>query len=58
MCTTWAQAEVIVHLNTNTPKADIAAGINEAMAARVGILAKAEDMFLEGSVEDSLIYLM
>jgi (R)-2-hydroxyacyl-CoA dehydratese activating ATPase len=40
-CTAWAQAEVIVHLNTNTRKADLAAGINEAMAARVGILAKA-----------------
>lgn len=39
-CTTWAQAEVILHLNTKTPKADIAAGINNSMAARVAILAR------------------
>jgi predicted CoA-substrate-specific enzyme activase len=39
-CTVWAQAEVIMHLNDGMSKADLAAGINEAMAARVAILAR------------------
>jgi (R)-2-hydroxyacyl-CoA dehydratese activating ATPase len=53
-CTAWAQAEVIVHLNTNTSKADLAAGINDAMAARVAILAKSvgveKDVCMTGGV--------
>jgi (R)-2-hydroxyacyl-CoA dehydratese activating ATPase len=53
-CTAWAQAEVIVHLNTSTPKPDLAAGINEAMAARVAILAKSvgveKDVCMTGGV--------
>jgi (R)-2-hydroxyacyl-CoA dehydratese activating ATPase len=53
-CTAWAQAEVIVHLNTNTSKADLAAGINDAMAARVSILAKSvgveKDVCMTGGV--------
>ena len=53
-CTAWAQAEVIVHLNQNTPKADLAAGINQAMAARVAILAKSvgveKDVCMTGGV--------
>jgi (R)-2-hydroxyacyl-CoA dehydratese activating ATPase len=53
-CTAWAQAEVIVHLNTNTPRADLAAGVNEAMAARVAILAKSvgveKDVCMTGGV--------
>lgn len=53
-CTAWAQAEVIVHLNGNTPKADLAAGINDAMAARVAILAKSvgvdKDVCMTGGV--------
>jgi predicted CoA-substrate-specific enzyme activase len=57
-CTAWAQAEVIVHLNTNTPKADLAAGINEAMAARVAILAKAvgveKDVCMTGGVAKNI----
>jgi (R)-2-hydroxyacyl-CoA dehydratese activating ATPase len=43
-CTAWAQAEVILHLNSNASKADLAAGINDAMAARVAILAKSVGM--------------
>ncbi|HON38881.1 MAG: acyl-CoA dehydratase activase [Desulfomonilia bacterium] len=39
-CTVWAQAEVIHHLNENTPIADIAAAVNQAMAGRVAILAR------------------
>jgi (R)-2-hydroxyacyl-CoA dehydratese activating ATPase len=53
-CTAWAQAEVIVHLNTNTPRPDLAAGINSAMAARVAILAKSvgveKDVCMTGGV--------
>jgi len=53
-CTAWAQAEVIVHLNTNTSKADLAAGINSAMASRVAILAKSvgieKDVCMTGGV--------
>ena len=39
-CTVWAQAEVIHHLNENTPIAEIAAAVNQAMAGRVAILAR------------------
>ena len=53
-CTAWAQAEVIMHLNSNTSKADLASGINQAMAARVAILAKTvgvqKDMCMTGGV--------
>jgi len=38
-CTVWAQADVIRHLNENVPLADIAAGINNAMASRMAIIA-------------------
>ena len=37
-CTVWAQADVIQHLNNNVPIEDIAAGVNNAMAARMSIL--------------------
>jgi len=37
-CTVWAQADVIQHLNNGVPVADIAAGINSAMAARMSII--------------------
>jgi predicted CoA-substrate-specific enzyme activase len=53
-CTAWAQAEVIMHLNSNTSKADLASGINQAMAARVAILAKSvgveKDVCMTGGV--------
>jgi (R)-2-hydroxyacyl-CoA dehydratese activating ATPase len=53
-CTAWSQAEVVVKLNLKFPKADIAAGINNAMAARVAILAKAagveKDVCMTGGV--------
>jgi activator of 2-hydroxyglutaryl-CoA dehydratase len=35
----WVQAEVVHHLNSQKPVADIAAAINRAMAIRVAILA-------------------
>ncbi len=57
-CTAWAQAEVIMHLNTNTPRADLAAGINDAMAARVAILAKSvgieKDVCMTGGVAKNI----
>jgi (R)-2-hydroxyacyl-CoA dehydratese activating ATPase len=53
-CTAWSQAEVICKLNLKVSKADIAAGINNAMAARVAILAKAagveKDVCMTGGV--------
>lgn len=53
-CTVWAQAEVVVHLNAGTPKPDLAAGINEAMASRIAILARAvgieKDVCMSGGV--------
>ena len=53
-CTVWAQAEVIMHLNEDMSKADLAAGINEAMAARVAILARSvgieKDVCMTGGV--------
>jgi (R)-2-hydroxyacyl-CoA dehydratese activating ATPase len=53
-CTAWCQAEVITKLNHKVPKADIAAGVNNAMAARVAILAKAagveKDVCMTGGV--------
>lgn len=38
-CTVWAQADVIQYLNDKVPAEDIAAGINNAMAVRVSVLA-------------------
>ena len=53
-CAVWAQAEVICHLNARAPVEDIAAGINQAMANRVAILANtvglATDVCLTGGV--------
>ncbi len=53
-CTVWAQAEVIMHLNEDMSRADLAAGINEAMAARVAILARSvgieKDVCMTGGV--------
>ncbi|HHO77379.1 MAG TPA: 2-hydroxyglutaryl-CoA dehydratase [Deltaproteobacteria bacterium] len=53
-CTVWAQAEVIMHLNDGMSKADLAAGINEAMAARIAILARSvgieKDVCMTGGV--------
>ncbi|MEN6473695.1 MAG: acyl-CoA dehydratase activase [Syntrophaceae bacterium] len=40
-CTVWAQAEVIQLLNADIPVTDIGAAVNEAMANRVSILARA-----------------
>jgi len=37
-CTVWAQADVIQHLNNGVPVADIAAGINSAMASRMSVI--------------------
>ncbi|HOT46495.1 MAG TPA: acyl-CoA dehydratase activase [Spirochaetota bacterium] len=37
-CTVWAQADVIQHLNSGVPVADIAAGINSAMASRMSVI--------------------
>jgi (R)-2-hydroxyacyl-CoA dehydratese activating ATPase len=53
-CTAWAQAEIVMHVNAGAPKSDLAAGINQAMAARVAILAKAvgvqKDVCMTGGV--------
>jgi len=37
-CTVWAQADVIQQLNDGVPVADIAAGINSAMASRMSVI--------------------
>ena len=54
MCTVWAQADVIKHINERRPAADIGAGINTAMANRVAMLANAlhveEDICMTGGV--------
>ncbi len=39
ICTVWAQADVIKHINSRRPAEDICAGINTAMANRVSMLA-------------------
>jgi predicted CoA-substrate-specific enzyme activase len=39
-CTVWAQADVIKHLHDGVPVADIVAGINNAMAARMATLVR------------------
>jgi activator of 2-hydroxyglutaryl-CoA dehydratase len=38
-CTVWAQADVIQHLNDGIAAEDIGAGINNAMASRMAVLA-------------------
>lgn len=38
VCTVWAQADVIKHINSRRPARDICAGINGAMANRVSML--------------------
>jgi predicted CoA-substrate-specific enzyme activase len=54
MCTVWAQADVIKHINARRPAADICAGINAAMANRVAMLANAlnleNDICMTGGV--------
>jgi len=53
-CTLWAQAEVIKRLNSGYAVADIAAGINNAMAIRASILLNSvgieEDVLMTGGV--------
>jgi len=53
-CTVWAQADVIQHLNNRVPVADIAAGINNAMAARMAIIVNGigceRDVVMTGGV--------
>jgi len=53
-CTAWAQAEVIHHLNAKRTKSDIASAVNQAMAARVAILARSvgieKDVCMTGGV--------
>jgi predicted CoA-substrate-specific enzyme activase len=48
MCTVWAQADVIKHINARCPASDICAGINTAMANRVAMLANT--MTLENDI--------
>lgn len=54
ICTVWAQADVIKHLNSRRPIEDICAGINNAMANRVAMLANgltvADDICMTGGV--------
>jgi len=47
-CTVWAQADIIQHLNDMVSLEDISAGISNAMAARVSVLAKS--VGVEGDV--------
>lgn len=53
-CTVWAQADVIQHLNNGVPVADIAAGINSAMAARMAVIVNGigfeRDVVMTGGV--------
>jgi predicted CoA-substrate-specific enzyme activase len=53
-CTVWAQADVIQHLNDRVPVEDIAAGINNAMASRMSVLAGSigieDDVCMTGGV--------
>ena len=53
-CTVWAQADVIQQLNDNVPIQDIAAGVNNAMASRMSILANSigleNDVCMTGGV--------
>ena len=54
MCTVWAQADVIKHINSRRPAEDICAGINTAIANRVAMLANAmqleNDICMSGGV--------
>jgi activator of 2-hydroxyglutaryl-CoA dehydratase len=54
MCTVWAQADVIKHINSRRHPEDICAGINTAMANRVSMLAAAlgleNDICMTGGV--------
>jgi (R)-2-hydroxyacyl-CoA dehydratese activating ATPase len=53
-CTVWAQADVISHLNNRVAIEDIAAGVNNAMASRMAVLANsvgiASDVCMTGGV--------
>lgn len=53
-CTVWAQADVIQQLNDKVPIQDIAAGVNNAMASRMSILANSigleNDVCMTGGV--------
>jgi (R)-2-hydroxyacyl-CoA dehydratese activating ATPase len=53
-CTLWAQSEVIKRINSGYAIADIAAGINKAMAARAAILLSGvgitDDVLMTGGV--------
>ncbi|MFW5937213.1 MAG: acyl-CoA dehydratase activase [Desulfosalsimonas sp.] len=53
-CTVWAQADVIEYFNNEVPVADIAAGINTAMAGRVALLVNSlgvkKDVCMTGGV--------
>jgi len=54
ICTVWAQADVIKHINSRRPAEDICAGINVAMANRVAMLTNAikveNDICMTGGV--------
>jgi len=54
ICTVWAQADVIKHINSRRPAEDICAGINVAMANRVSMLTNAvkveNDICMTGGV--------
>lgn len=54
MCTVWAQADVIKHINARKPPEDICAGINTAMANRVSMLVSSlsveDDICMTGGV--------
>ncbi|MBI5551677.1 MAG: 2-hydroxyglutaryl-CoA dehydratase [Desulfobacterales bacterium] len=54
MCTVWAQADIIKHINARRPAEEICAGINTAMANRVAMLANAlrleNDICMTGGV--------
>jgi (R)-2-hydroxyacyl-CoA dehydratese activating ATPase len=53
-CTVWAQADVIQYLNNKVPIADIAAGINNAMAGRMAMIVNSigceRDVVMTGGV--------
>jgi predicted CoA-substrate-specific enzyme activase len=53
-CTLWAQSEVVKRINSGYEIADIAAGINNAMAARAAIMVNAvgaqDDIMMTGGV--------
>ncbi len=57
-CTVWAQADVIQQLNDNVPIQDIAAGVNNAMASRMSILANSigleNDVCMTGGVAKNI----